>query len=313
LRVCPTCAYTDISAALAAAAQSGDKTIRIEAGSYPGTFTVSTNVSLVGAGAGQTTVGGVIVDAGVSVTIKGVTITNVSGGPDDRGVRNAGDLTLKDSVVTDNVTVGAAGIFNLSTGTVTLQDSTVTRNSAALGSGGGIYNLGSVILRDSTVSENGSFALGGGIFNGGTLLMQGSAVSNNGAFTSGGGIYNLGTVFLRDSTVSDNLAVSEGGGGIYNGAAGTTTMINSMVSGNRATFGGSPADGGGILNLGTLSLRDTTVSGNDAVNRGGGIYNGATGSGMLTKSTVNGNTAPIGPGIVNDGGTLTIKDSVIQP
>ena len=103
LRVCPTCAYTDISAALAAAAQSGDKTIRIEAGSYPGTFTVSTNVSLVGAGAGQTTVGGVIVDAGVSVTIKGVTITNVSGGPDDRGVRNAGDLTLKDSVVTDNV------------------------------------------------------------------------------------------------------------------------------------------------------------------------------------------------------------------
>ena len=316
LKVCATCAYTNISAALAAAAAlSGHETIQIEAGSYPpSAFTVSTNVSLIGAGAGQTTIGGVIVDAGVSVTIKGVTITNVSGGPgDDRGVRNAGDLTLKNSVVTGNVADAAGGILNLSTGTLTLQDSTVTRNSAALGSGGGIYNLGTVILRDSTVSENGTFAVGGGIFNGGTLLLQGSAVSNNGAFNSGGGISNSGTMTLRDSTVSDNLAVSEGGGGIYNGAAGTTTMRNTMVSGNRALFGGSPADGGGILNLGTLSLRDTTVSGNDASNRGGGIYNGATGSGTLTKSTVNGNTAPIGPGIFNDDGTLTIKDSAIQP
>ncbi len=243
LKVCATCTYTDISAALAAAAaQNGHETIQIEAGSYPpSAFTVSTNVSLIGAGAGQTTIGGVIVDAGVSVTIKDVTITNVSGGPgDDRGVRNAGDLTLKNSVVTGNFADGAAGIFNESTGTVTLQDSTVTGNGAFLGSGGGIYNLGTMILRDSTVSENVTFGSGGGIFNSGTLLLQGSAVSNNAAFSSGGGISNGGTMILRDSTVSDNLAVSDGGGGIYNGAAGTTTMSNSMVSGNRALFGGLP-------------------------------------------------------------------------
>jgi hypothetical protein len=316
LKVCATCTYTDISAALAAAAaQNGHETIQIEAGSYPpSAFTVSTNVSLIGAGAGQTTIGGVIVDAGVSVTIKDVTITNVSGGPgDDRGVRNAGDLTLKNSVVTGNAADAAAGILNQSTGTVTLQDSTVTGNGAALGSGGGIYNLGTMILRDSTVSENGTFGSGGGIVNSGTLLLQGSAVSNNAAFNTGGGIANYGTMILRDSAVSNNLAVSDGGGGIYNGAAGTTTMSNSTVSGNRAIFGGSPADGGGILNLGTLSLRDTTVSGNDAINRGGGIYNGATGSGTLTKSTVTGNTAPIGPGIYNDGGTITLRDSTVQP
>jgi hypothetical protein len=315
LKVCATCTYTDIAAALAAAAaQSGDETIQIEAGSYPpSAFTVSTNVTLIGAGAGLTTIGGVNVDAGVSVTIKGVTITNVSGGPgDDRGVRNAGALTLKNCVVSGNQADSAAGILNLSTGTVTLQDSAVTGNSAFLGSGGGIFNAGAMTLQNSTVSENGTFGSGGGILNIGSLLLQGSAVSNNGAFSAGGGIYNLGTVTLRDSAVSDNVAVSDGGGGIGNGAAGTTTMRNSIVSGNRALFGGSPADGGGISNFGTLSLADSTVSGNHANDRGGGIYNGATGTGTLTKSTVSANTAAIGPGIYNDGGTITLTDSTVQ-
>jgi hypothetical protein len=314
-KVCATCTYTDIPSALvAAAAQSGDDTIQVAPGSYPEAITISTNVTLLGAGAGQTTIGRVDVGAGVSVTINGVTIHGVGfGGPGESGITNAGTLTLKSSVVSGNQTIASAGILNLSTGTATVQDSTVTRNSAFFASGGGIFNAGTMTLQHSTVSHNGTAAAGGGIYNQGALTLQASTVSDNGAYGPGGGIANAGTMTLQDSTVSDNLVCcsSLGGGGIYNGTTGTMTLRNSTVSGNSASL--FALVGGGISNHGTLTLRDSTVSGNNAIDRGGGIYNSSTGTGTLTNSTVIGNTAPVGPGIFNDGGTMTIKDSTVQP
>ena len=142
---------------------------------------------------------------------------------------------------------------------------------------------------------------------------EGSPVSENRAFGSGGGISNTGTVTLRGSTIDDNLSVAgvgNGGGGIFNSASGTASISNTVVSGNELLI---PADGGGISNYGTLSLRDSTVSANSATSRGGGIYNSHTGDADLRETTVLNNTAPIGPGIFNDGGTMTIKDSTIQP
>jgi hypothetical protein len=312
-KVCATCTYTDIPSALvAAAAQSGDDTIQVAPGSYPEALTVSTNVTLLGAGAGHTTIGRVDVSAGVSVTINGVTIHGV-GFTDESGITNAGTLALKSSVVSGNQTIAAGGILNLSTGTATVQDSTVTGNSAFFASGGGISNHGTMTLQHSTVSHNGTAAAGGGIFNAGTLTLQASTVSDNGAYGAGGGIYNHGALTLQDSTVSDNLVCCSepGGGGIYNDATGTMTLTNSTVSGNSASL--FALVGGGISNHGTMTLRDSTVSGNNAIERGGGIYNSSTGTGTLTNSTVIGNTAPVGPGIFNDGGTMTIKDSTVQP
>jgi hypothetical protein len=315
-KVCATCTYTDIPAALvAAAAQSGDDTIQVAPGSYPEAITVSTNVTLLGAGAGQTTIGELDVSAGVSVTINGVTIDGDGfGGQGESGITNAGTLTLKSSVVSGNqAAIAGAGILNLSTGTATVQDSTVTGNSAFLGSGGGILNAGTMSLQHSTVSHNGTGAAGGGIYNQGALTLQASTVSDNGAYGPGGGIANQGALTLQDSTVSDNLVCcwDLGGGGIYNGATGTTTLRNSTVSGNAASL--FALVGGGISNHGTLTLRDSTVSANSAIERGGGIYNSSTGTGTLSHSTVIDNTAPVGPGIFNDGGTMTIKDSTVQP
>jgi hypothetical protein len=189
------------------------------------------------------TIGSLNVDAGVSVTVKGVTITGRGQtGPENvSGVENAGSLTLKSSVVTGNQTSFGAGIFNQGTGTVTLQDSTVSDNLGGFGGGGG--------------------------------------------------------------------------GGIYNAVTGTTTLRNSTVSGNAvpASPGAGEGIGGGISNHGALRLRESTVSGNDATDRGGGIHNSATGTAALFSSAVIDNTAPVDPGIFNDGGTLTIRDSTIQP
>jgi hypothetical protein len=106
----------------------------------------------------------------------------------------------------------------------------------------------------------------------------------------------------RPSAVSN----FDGGGGILNG--GTLTLNNSSVSGNTAQFGG------GIKSPGTLALNSSTVSGNSAA-FGGGIGN--QGTATLNSSTVSDNTAnQRGPSGDSGGGiynrrTLTLKNSII--
>ncbi len=85
------------------------------------------------------------------------------------------------------------------------------------GDGGGILNLGTLSLSGCTVSNNnagitGGDAEGGGICNyyGGSLTVVGCVVSNNtagGGLASpcmGGGIYNAGTMVVSNSNISNN-------------------------------------------------------------------------------------------------------------
>jgi hypothetical protein len=216
----------DLQAAIDAAAAGATLTL------CPGTWTVSStisitkNLNLVGAGAGQSILDGgnavrvLHIASGVTVTLRDLTITKgraSTGG----GILNLGTLTLGGVSVTGNTAPGTTptggiggGIFNDS-GTVTLAaGSRVTSNSTQLG--GGIYNLfGTVTLQaDSIVGgtnpgdgNTASFA-GGGIFNDlGTLTLQaGSSVTGNTASFGGGGIYNnLGTLTLEPgSSVTGN-------------------------------------------------------------------------------------------------------------
>ena len=95
------------------------------------------------------------------------------------------------------------------------------------------------------------------------------------------------------------------GGGIFN--AGTLTLTDSTLSGNTAFIGGR---GGGIFNAGTLTLTDSTLSGNTTLidGIGGGFYN--TGTLTLTDSTLSGNSAPLGGGGVYNAGTLAVTRSI---
>jgi hypothetical protein len=140
---------------------------------------------------------------------------------------------------------------------------------------------------------------------GGNLTITGPAggvtVSGNNTarvFTINSGV----TVNMSHLTIS-NGSVTTGGGGIYN--VGTLTLTNVTVSGNNA------ANGGGIDNGGTVTLTtNSTVSGNSA-NAGGGIYN--TGILNMTNSTVSGNNAANGGGIDNaDGGSATLTNSTVS-
>ncbi len=112
----------------------------------------------------------------------------------------------------------------------------------------------------------------------------------------------ISNLIFKDSTIMLNSF-------IYN--EGTLTLSNSTVSGNTALFNG----GGGIDNLGTLTLTNSTVSGNRADfaggSKGGGIDN--LGTLTLTNSTVSGNTVThgVGGGIYN-GNALSLSNSTVS-
>jgi hypothetical protein len=129
---------------------------------------------------------------------------------------------------------------------------------------------------------------------------------------SGGGAVRIFTVGasaildVRNLTIANGRNYGHGGGGIYND--GTLTLTNSTLSGNSAVL-----YGGGIYNSGTLTLTHCTLSGNSAdFGSGGGIYN--TGTLTLTNSTLSGNSTArygSGGGIYNTA-TLTLTNCTLS-
>jgi hypothetical protein len=97
--------------------------------------------------------------------------------------------------------------------------------------------------------------------------------------------------------------------------AGATVGLSGLTIANGSASNGSPGNyspyrGGAIFNRGTLTLSDSTLSGNHAADVGGGIIN-YIGTVVLTNSTVTGNSARGTGGIQNWEGTLEVTDSTI--
>jgi uncharacterized repeat protein (TIGR01451 family) len=117
----------------------------------------------------------------------------------------------------------------------------------------------------------------------------------------GGAIgFSSATLTLTDSVVSNSTATTEGGG-IYD--AGTMTIQNSTITGNSVT-GLEGNGGGGIAVEDMLTMANSTVTGNTAGSNGGGIYNDDTA--LITNTTITGNTAAnFGGGIYSESTTAT--------
>lgn len=97
------------------------------------------------------------------------------------------------------------------------------------------------------------------------------------------------TVLVDRLTIQNGFERGGGGGGILN--EGTLTVRNSVVTGNRSTYPEGSAQGGGILNAygATLVVENTTITNNTGDFGGGGIFN--VGAATITDSTIDGNTA----------------------
>lgn len=115
-------------------------------------------------------------------------------------------------------------------------------------------SLSGVTIRNGIPSAAQGSIIGGGILNRGDLTLTNVTVSDNAA-DNGGGISNTGNLTLMASTLSLNAAVI--GGGVTNTGEGSLTLVNSTVSGNTAQ-----QDGGGIHNQADARIRNSTIAEN---------------------------------------------------
>jgi len=235
----------------------------------------------------------------------------------------------------------AARIFNISSSTVTVSISGITiSNGYTSDPGGGIRSAGVLTLTDCTISGNFSgtfagFSEGGGVLNDhGNMTITGCTISNNSVEGIGGGVLNEnGTMTITGCTISNNFADQSGyafsevsqGGGILNDSGGSLIITNSTISDNTSyatsldVFGQRGfAYGGGVHNLGSMTITNCTISGNSAVGPtnldtgyGGGISNG--GNLQITSSTIAHNSATGGNGAFGGGiyGSTRTDSSII--
>jgi len=296
-----------------------------------------TGIAISGPGASQVTISGnnavgvMMVTAGTSATLSGITITagsaangagvNNQGGnvtlmsaavslntssANGGGIENAdgGTLTVINSqIVSNNSAEGGGGISNEAGATLSLSGATITGNLAAIG--GGVLNQGTISLTGTTFSGNSATAVGGGLASESPtpFTIQNSIFSANSA-SDGGGIYAAGTLTVNFSTITGNSATGFGGGIV---STGSLTVASSTLSGNSATGVGGAIDG-----LGSFAVEQSTVSSNKA-GSGGGIAIGGQGTGTITDSNLAGNSATtLGGGGVFNQGSLTVTRSTFS-
>lgn len=273
------------------------------------------------------------VEANGRLTLNHLTVTGgkISGDTDGGGIliNPGGGATIKKSKIIENVSSegDAGGIGNIG-GVLHIEHSVVSRNTAA-NIGGGIFSIGAIFIDKSRFEANTALT-GGALTASSHLTVTRSELVGHQA-AEGGAIFILGgtTGTIADTRFAKNTTTGAGGSAITAGPAQLTVSRVAIVN-NTATGGGQGAiflqggpvliedsviknnvgvNGGGVRNLGTLTLLRTKVTGNQATESGGGIYNSATGTLTLLRTKVVENAAGTdGGGIFNEvGGTVELS------
>jgi len=274
--------------------------------------------------------GGIFTIGGLSVKDSFLLDNTSEGGG---AVANLGltPVSLSGTRVAGNTVAGLGGaLLNNANGPVSVDNVTFAGNVSTQGNGGAVANIvGKMTINDSTFTDNSARHEGGTLFNQSVLTLTNVIVMGSTA-EQGGAVRNLGQLTLVNSTLSNNAA-SLNGGAMSSAGFATTTIDNGIFSNNSSEGNGgslsnlgeatmritsstvttsSALNGGGIWNVGTLSVRNGEISNNRARRGGGGIFN--QGRLELESSSVLANTAQVdGGGIWNDG-SLTFSDSQLE-
>ena len=223
-------------------------------------------------------------------------------------VVNSGTLALNaatdQSIVVDaginNGTAENAGTVTLNgTGTVSIEDlanQSVTINAGTLNLSGdidtsSIVNNADANLSVAGVNFDGSRVVNWGTMTGGSVDGEGNLLTSAGTFenrsaVNGGAIHNRGDLTLHGATFQNNTASNQAGA-IY--GAGNVTLTNATVSGNSAYTSGAIRTFQDVDS--TLTIADSTFTGNHAVENGAIAIMDKSGKSTITDSTFSGNYA----------------------
>lgn len=273
--------------------------------------------------------GGTITGATDSgVTIKNAEDTNVllkdltikdNKGKQGGGVHieNSQNVTIDHCIIQDNKTtevspntgasvdIGAGGgVFVSDKSRVTIQNgSTIQGNTGTRG--GGIYVENSTVeVKNSMIdgntaddvpkkAPNSNKGLGGGIYSyESTLTVTDSTISGNEAKGS------TSLIWYNSKDEISSEALGNGGGGICAvGKKSDVTLDGVTVTGNKATYSKKGTGAGIEAQGGSLTVKDSTISNNEAQGNGGGIFSAEGNVLDVSGSTIQGNKADNGGGI----------------
>lgn len=117
-----------------------------------------------------------------------------------------------------------------------------------------------------------------------------------------------GYTALANLTVRNGggIGQAQSGGGLRIEEGAISSLVRVVVTHNSAF-----SNGGGIMNLGSLVVDESTIDENEVVSRGGGIYNGTSGRLVINNSTISNNESTLG-GAMQTFGQLTLNNSTIS-
>ena len=204
-----------------------------------------------------------------------------------------------------SVDIGAGGgVFVSDKSHVTIQNgSTIQGNTGTRG--GGIYTEHSTVeVKDSKIDRNtaddapekapnSNKGLGGGIYSyESTLTVTDSTISGNEAKGS------TSLIWYNSKNEISSEALGNGGGGICAvGKKSDVTLDGVTVTGNKATYSKKGTGAGIEAQGGSLTVKDSTISNNEAQGNGGGIFSAEGNVLDVSGSTIQGNKADNGGGI----------------
>jgi hypothetical protein len=176
---------------------------------------------------------------------------------------------------------------------------------------GGDYVLTSAIYDQGNVNYSGLPEITGDVtIHGNGSTIERSSAAGTPAFgvlaVGSGGSLNIDDVTI---TGGNNTTYYQNGGGINN--HGTLTVTNSTITGNSA-----PGGGGGIYNTyGSVTVIGSTISNNTAssteVNSSGGGVDNAIGTVTIVNSTIIGNFANYGGGGISSISAMSVINSTV--
>lgn len=221
---------------------------------------------------------------------------------------DADGQALRSSISGNTATIGG-GIFqtrDVAVSTLTISDARINDNSATNGAGGGVYaSVRDLSITTSEISGNSATSNGGGVWHDlgsdanralAALTVTGSTLDNNSSGANGGGIYTLvKTVEISahteegsesTPTTISNCTAGSNGGGVYqsrNADGSSLSVTDSAITGNKANGTGSNGLGGGVyVSTRIASFVGSTITNNEAVGSGGGIYKDGTNNNATT-------------------------------